>query len=527
MTERRQPDADPDATVMQPAGGSNPPDSDATVMIPAARPDDDATVMIPTARPDDDATIMIPAPRAEDDATVVMPMPSDEDATVMIPAAAGDPDATVALSSKAFTEPDPEATVAIPTPGRRRDPRVAPPLAPVPAATVNAPTPGIGELGGLNPLVAAANPILAVAAQIRQTLRHDDPEGLLGDLSNRVAAFEAAAREAGCADDAVACAGTALCALVDESAASTPWGSGWSVDGLLSLRQADTAVPWDFFEILEQKSGDPETHRHLLEFFYVCMALGFEGRFRHQADGRQALHELRGKLLDRLRPLQSPRDGDLAGRWRGVSVPARRPAGALGLWAASAVAALLLGALYLGFQVSLGGLSDPVTREIAQLKAPLAATAPQSAAPTAATPHIAAQLAAEIARGEVAVADAAGMSTVVIRSDRLFGSGSARLEPAVEPVMLRVAEALDRVPGSILVTGHTDDVPIRTARFPSNWELSMERASSVVALMAGKLKDPSRLRAEGLADSAPAVANDSAANRARNRRVEIILRSSP
>jgi type VI secretion system protein ImpK len=80
----------------------------------------------------------------------------------------------------------------------------------------------------------------------------------------------------------------------------------------------------------------------------------------------------------------------------------------------------------------------------------------------------------------------------------------------VEPVILRVAEALDRVPGAILVTGHTDDVPIRTARFPSNWELSTERAASVVKLIAGKLKDPARLRAEGLADSSPVAPNDSA-----------------
>jgi type VI secretion system protein ImpK len=125
------------------------------------------------------------------------------------------------------------------------------------------------------------------------------------------------------------------------------------------------------------------------------------------------------------------------------------------------------------------------------------------------------------------VSDAAGTSTIVIRSDRLFASGSARLEASVEPVVLRVAEALDSVPGTVVVTGHTDDVPIRTARFPSNWELSTERAASVVKLMSSRLKDPGRLKAEGLADSAPAVPNDSAANRARNRRVEIILRSLP
>ena len=118
-----------------------------------------------------------------------------------------------------------------------------------------------------------------------------------------------------------------------------------------------------------------------------------------------------------------------------------------------------------------------------------------------------------------------GTSTIVIRSDQLFASGSARIEASLEPVVLRIAEALDKVPATILVTGHTDDVPIRTARFPSNWELSTERAASIVRLMSSRLGDGKRLRAEGLADSEPIAPNDSAANRARNRRVVIILRS--
>ena len=208
-----------------------------------------------------------------------------------------------------------------------------------------------------------------------------------------------------------------------------------------------------------------------------------------------------------------------------MTAPALRPRGGLALWAAASGAALLLAALYVGYSVSLGSLSDPVARELAQLKAAEPAAAP--AGRPAPTPAISEQLAMEIARGEVAVTDSAGMSTIVIRSDRLFASGSARLEAEVEPILQRVVAALDRVPGTILVTGHTDDVPIRTARFPSNWELSTERAASVVKLMAGRLADPSRLRAEGVADSAPLAPNDSAANRARNRRVEIILRSTP
>jgi len=231
-------------------------------------------------------------------------------------------------------------------------------------------------------------------------------------------------------------------------------------------------------------------------------------------------------LLEQIRAQHAPYDGELSGRWRGVTVPAARSSGGLALWAVGSGAALVLSVLYMAFSFSLGSLSDPVARDLAQLKAPELAVASTTGSAGPATPRISEQLTAEIARGEVAVTDAAGLSTIVIRSDRLFASGSARLESGVEAVILRVAEALERVPGAILVTGHTDDVPIRTARFPSNWELSTARATSVVNLIAGKLTDPARLRAEGLADSAPVAPNDSAANRARNRRVTIILRGA-
>ena len=474
---------------------------------------------------DPDATVMMPAQRVDDDATVMIPPGGpaggpDPDATVMIPAGTG----------PAPAEPDPDATIAIPTPGRRRD--AAPvELPPAPPAGREASAADLGALGGLNPLVAAANPILAVVPQVRHALRHPDPDGLRAGLRRSLDDFEREARAAGSDEPTLTSASYALCALLDESAASTPWGAGWAKAGLLAERHADANGGEKFFELQEKLSGEPAANLPLLEFLYVCLALGFEGRYRDAERGCEDLMALRGKLLEQIRQQHAPGDGELSGRWRGVMVPARRPAGGLALWAAATGAALLLAGLYIAFSFSLGSLSDPVARDLAQLKVPEPASASGigTARPAAIlpAPRVGEQLAAEIARGEVAVTDAAGMGTIVVRSDRLFASGSARLEAGIEPVILRIAEALEHVPGTILVTGHTDDVPIRTARFPSNWELSTERAASVVKLMADKLKDSARLRAEGLADSAPVAPNDSAANRARNRRVTIILRSSP
>lgn len=481
---------------------------------------------------DPDATVMMPAKRADDDATVMMPAQrtgnADDDATVMLPSgglgAGPDPDATVMIPPA--PEPDPDATIAIPTPGRRRD-TVPAELPAAPPAGREASAADLGALGGLNPLIAAANPVLAVVPQIRHALRHPDPEGLRAGLRESLDAFERDARAAGTGDETLASTRFALCALLDESAASTPWGTGWATAGLLAERCGESNGAEKFFELLEKLSADAAANLAALEFFYVCLALGFEGRYRDAANGREELAALRGGLLEKIRQQRAPHDGELSARWRGVAAPARRPAGGLAIWAAACGAALLLAALYIAFSFSLGSLSDPVARDLAQLKVSEPPAAGTSGAARLATPRITEYLSAEIARGEVAVNDAAGSSTIVIRSDRLFASGSARLEAEVGPVILRIAEALDHVPGAILVTGHTDDVPIRTARFPSNWELSTGRAASVVKLVAGKLQDPARLRAEGLADSAPVAANDSAANRARNRRVTIILRSAP
>jgi type VI secretion system protein ImpK len=187
----------------------------------------------------------------------------------------------------------------------------------------------------------------------------------------------------------------------------------------------------------------------------------------------------------------------------------------------------VLAVLYFGYSVLLGARSDPVARELARLKLPplAALAAAPKAAPKPGVLPMNEQLAKSLAGPDVEVSAIGEGTLILLKGDQLFAPGSTRPDAKVQPVIQRVAEALDKVPGAVLVTGHTDDQPIRTARFPSNWELSTERARSVVGLMAADMKDPARLRAEGVADSEPLVPNDSAANRAKNRRVAIILRS--
>jgi type VI secretion system protein ImpK len=129
----------------------------------------------------------------------------------------------------------------------------------------------------------------------------------------------------------------------------------------------------------------------------------------------------------------------------------------------------------------------------------------------------------EIAAGWVSVTELADRAVVRLRGDNLFESGSATVNPRYRQVLARVAEALNSTPGTVIVSGHTDDRPIFSLRFPSNWDLSKARADAVVALLSNALANPGRMRAEGRADQQPLVGNDSPANRATNRRVDITV----
>jgi len=130
----------------------------------------------------------------------------------------------------------------------------------------------------------------------------------------------------------------------------------------------------------------------------------------------------------------------------------------------------------------------------------------------------------EIKSGSVDVETEGQKIVIRVREKASFGSGRAELKDAFRPILERVANILKDSEGKIIVAGHTDNVPIYTERFRSNWELSAARAVSVAHEMMLATKVPSdRFLVQGFADTKPMAKNDTSANRASNRRVEIIL----
>ncbi|NQZ54360.1 MAG: flagellar motor protein MotB [Piscirickettsiaceae bacterium] len=136
-------------------------------------------------------------------------------------------------------------------------------------------------------------------------------------------------------------------------------------------------------------------------------------------------------------------------------------------------------------------------------------------------------LESEIAEGLISIESQLNRIVIRIREKGSFQSGDAKLNTNFEPILDKIREVLLKTDGGIAVAGHTDNIPINTPRYRSNWELSSSRATSVVheLLKTGEMT-PGRFVIEGYADVQPLTTNDTVANRATNRRVEIIVLKS-
>ena len=429
---------------------------------------------------------------------------------------------------------DPDATMLIPNPGGRRAPQpvaaspAVPTTSPLAAATVESP----GK--GLNPLVHAANPLLDLIVPLRTMTHPPDLEALRQRLALAIKTFEAQARAAGIDSEAIAAARYALCTVLDETIAGTAWGNGiWAHRSLLVAFHNEASGGEKFFLILQRLSQDVRAHLDLIELMYLCLALGLEGRYRMIERGPEQLAALRERLQQLIGKERGAFEAELSPHWRGQAVAAASPLRRIPVWVLAAVAGGVLLALQLGFSTILNRASDPVFASLHRVQVAPPSVAPRAAAPVAVSVpvpipvppvRVAGFLAPEVAQGLVSVTETADRSVITLRGDGVFGSGSAEVTRSFEPLLQRIGEALQPVPGKVIVVGHTDDsLPGLSARFPSNYDLSKARANGVLKLLAYRAPPATRFSAEGRGDTEPLVANDSKIHRSLNRRVDIVV----
>lgn len=141
--------------------------------------------------------------------------------------------------------------------------------------------------------------------------------------------------------------------------------------------------------------------------------------------------------------------------------------------------------------------------------------------------QLTASLKEEVAQGRISIEQEPKRIIVRVEEKGSFQSGSAYVTDAFFDMLLRMADVLADIEGTITIEGHSDNIPISTAMFQSNWDLSASRAAAVAnVLLSSEKLDPTQFRVSGFADTKPRVDNDTAENRALNRRVEIIIDKS-
>lgn len=389
---------------------------------------------------------------------------------------------------------------------------------------------------GSNPYLRWGTPLLALASHMRTARGHQDVVTLRRRVMAAIRQFDADLRQAGVAPEDIRKAQYGLCALIDETVLSTPWGfqSEWSTEPL-QITLFGKGIGGEFFyEILRDALRYPSGNINLLELYYVCLSLGYKGRYGRERDGGRALENIKLEVYRVILRERGEPTNDLSPRWRGATD--RRPmiSRYVAWWAVPIVVIALVTAAYAGLSFDLNDESDQVFARISELPTPTPVPPPvvepveQPEVPPPSPPptwvdHARETLRPEIEQELLAVKESDGTGRIVLYNRGLFPSGRADVGDTFKPVIEKIGRVLaqDTPPGPYIVSGHTDNVPIRTLRFPSNYHLSKARAEAVATLLAQYLPDPSLLRPEGRADREPIASNATAEGKALNRRVEI------
>ena len=427
---------------------------------------------------------------------------------------------------------DSEATIIRPSPGGFKPAAAAPPspLQQDRSTSTSPPdkqTPGLDLLGqgaffGNNPLVSCANSLLILAVRLRNVAEYNAIEPLYRELADRIRQYADRGLASGLDPRDVRIASYGLCAFIDEAVLATPWGSRsfWAHQSLLVKFHGDTWGGEKVFDFIAASLSQPLRQQPLIEFYWLLISLGFKGKFGVIDQGNQRLESLRTDLYASMELARTSRGLGLSENWQGISGTKKPLLREVPIWSFVAIAATTLLFAYLGFLFVLSRDSEPAARKAyalrnAQLQLPNPAP-PQQPEKGLRAERFRRILASDIAVNRVEVID-----DRLIRIRDSFASGSDRIKPEFIPMLNKIAEELARGGDHVLVTGHTDAQPIFSAKFPSNFDLSMSRANHVAQILRAFSKKEGLINSEGRADFEPLVIEDSPQSRAINRRVDI------
>lgn len=372
-----------------------------------------------------------------------------------------------------------------------------------------------------NPLLEAARPLLRLMSDIRVKNVDGGMKAFRDTLVREVKIFQHLSEQAGIKKEHILATRYCLCTGLDEITSLQDWVGGseaWATGGLLVTFHNETDGGEKFFQLLGRLAQSPDEHSDVLEVMYQIMGLGFQGRYKPMNDGQRQLETIRHRVRTILNNRKGERDYALSPHWQGEQGGRMAVFRSIPVWVTAAMLGLILFALFGWYKYNLLVHSRDLQAKIEKLSA-VQTVAGQSVTPL----RLAELLKAEIARGVVKVSEDERRSMVTFTGDNMFMPGQAEVNNNIKPTLDKVALEINRVTGDVSVIGHSDNSPIKTDAFPDNHALSEKRAQSVADYLTGAGVLNPRLTVQGKGDIEPVADNKTAAGKAKNRRVEIIV----
>jgi len=221
----------------------------------------------------------------------------------------------------------------------------------------------------LNTLVAAASDLLSHVVRLKHSDSREDLDALNQTLTHGIKLFEAHALHNGAEPSQVMTARYVLCSVLDEAVVTTSWGneSEWAQMSLLSTFHNETFGGEKFFQLLDRLSKNPVKHLPMLELMYLCLSLGFEGKYRVMVRGMLELEGIRDALFRQVRQLRGDAPRELSPQWEGLNDQRRSLVRVVPWWMVTLFALICLVVMYSGFAWVLGEQREAVLQPFQQL----------------------------------------------------------------------------------------------------------------------------------------------------------------
>ena len=386
---------------------------------------------------------------------------------------------------------------------------------------------------GMNKLNASASNLFSLISRIRNQSQHSNPDNLRKAVVSEIQKFENNSLETGVDKKEIRVARYVICATIDDVILNTPWGgnSSWGMQSMVGTFHKETVGGDRFYDLLNKLQEDPLKNINLLEFIYMCLSLGFEGRLRIEKGGKDKHTQIRYQLSIVIRRQRGDVSSELSPKFEGMDKPYASISIWKPFWLASSVVLALLTVSFLILTFILSGKTERFVGEMSfanssKVAVLLRKADPPPPPPTIKDDHlekIKTLLQNDIGSGGVEVLGDSTTITLRLAGAKMFTSGSEQIERTSIPMITRLAAALTETSGPILVIGHSDNVPIKSTRFSSNRQLSLARAESVMNYIGFVLSQDRRMTAEGHAEKEPIASNSTSEGRATNRRIEIVI----